>query len=73
MVIPTETVLLCRFVGGAFASGPLATVGGTLADFWGPVDLGAATSVFAGAGPVAGPILGCAPLFILVDTLLTEM
>lgn len=32
-----ETIMICRFLGGVFASAPLAIVGGTLADFWGPV------------------------------------
>ena len=53
--------MLCRFFGGLFGSAPLAIVGGTLADFWGPVDRGFALGLFAGAtfiGPVAGPIIG---------------
>lgn len=53
--------MLCRFFGGAFASAPLAIVGGSLADFFGPVDRGVAVCVFAGAtfiGPIAGPIMG---------------
>jgi DHA1 family multidrug resistance protein-like MFS transporter len=57
----TETVLICRFIGGCFGSAPLAIVGGALADFWGPVDRGVAICVFAGAtfiGPVTGPIIG---------------
>ncbi|CZR52746.1 probable fluconazole resistance protein [Phialocephala subalpina] len=55
------TIMLCRFFGGAFASAPLAIVGGALADFWGPVDRGIAVCVFACAtfiGPIAGPIMG---------------
>ncbi|KAN0112715.1 MFS general substrate transporter [Hyaloscypha variabilis] len=55
------TIMLCRFFGGAFASAPLAIVGGALADFWGPVDRGVAVCVFAAAtfiGPIAGPIMG---------------
>ena len=53
--------MLCRFFGGVFASAPLAIVGGTLADFFGPVDRGIAVCVFAAAtfiGPIAGPIMG---------------
>ena len=53
--------MLCRFVGGLFGSAPLAIIGGTLADFWGPVERGFALGLFAGAtfiGPVAGPIVG---------------
>ena len=41
--------MLCRFFGGCFASAPLGIVGGTLADFFGPVDRGVAICVFAGA------------------------
>lgn len=55
------TIMLCRFFGGAFASAPLAIVGGALADFFGPVDRGIAVCVFAAAtfiGPIAGPIMG---------------
>ncbi|KAI9761602.1 MAG: Citrinin biosynthesis cluster MFS transporter mrr1 [Candelina submexicana] len=56
-----ETIMLCRFIGGAFGSAPLAVVGGALADFWDPVDRGVAVCIFAAAtfiGPVAGPIMG---------------
>ena len=56
-----ETILICRFFGGAFGSAPLAIVGGTLADFWDPVDRGVAVAIFAAAtfiGPAAGPIAG---------------
>jgi DHA1 family multidrug resistance protein-like MFS transporter len=56
-----ETVMLCRFFSGFFGSSPLAVVGGTLTDFWGPVDRGVAMAVFAGAtflGPVMGPVIG---------------
>ena len=44
-----------------FGSAPLAIIGGTLADFWGPVERGFALGLFSGAtfiGPVAGPIVG---------------
>ena len=53
--------MLSRFLVGLFGSAPLAIVGGTLADFWGPVERGFALGLFAGAtfiGPVAGPIMG---------------
>ena len=56
-----ETIMICRFLGGVFGSAPLAIIGGALADFWGPVDRGAALGLFAGAtfiGPIAGPIMG---------------
>ena len=55
------TIMLTRFFGGVFGSAPLAIVGGTLVDFFNPVDRGVATCIFAGAtfvGPVAGPIIG---------------
>src|SRR4051812_516195 len=53
--------MLSRFLGGCFASAPLAIVGGALADFFSPVDRGVAICVFAAAtfiGPIAGPIVG---------------
>lgn len=61
-----ETIMICRFFGGCFASAPLAIVGGALADFWDPVDRGVAVAVFAAAtfiGPVAGPIMGYVLVF----------
>ncbi|KAI9735398.1 MAG: hypothetical protein M1818_006404 [Claussenomyces sp. TS43310] len=56
-----ETIMLCRFFGGVFASTPLAVVGGALADMWDPVDRGVALATFACStfiGPTLGPILG---------------
>jgi len=56
-----QTIMVCRFFGGFFASAPLAIVGGALADFFGPVDRGVAVSLFGAAtfiGPTMGPILG---------------
>ncbi|KAF7925274.1 hypothetical protein BELL_0179g00090 [Botrytis elliptica] len=56
-----QTIMVCRFFGGVFASAPLAIIGGALADFFGPVDRGVAVCVFAAAtfiGPIAGPIGG---------------
>jgi MFS transporter, DHA1 family, multidrug resistance protein len=55
------TIMLTRFFGGLFGSAPLAIVGGTLADFFPPVNRGVAAVIFAGAtfvGPIAGPIVG---------------
>lgn len=55
------TIMICRFFGGFFASAPLAIVGGTMNDFWEPVDRGVAVTIFSSAvfvGPVAGPIAG---------------
>ncbi|PYH94910.1 MFS multidrug transporter [Aspergillus ellipticus CBS 707.79] len=56
-----ETIMICRFLGGLFASAPLAIIGGMLADLFEPVERGIAIAVFAGGtfiGPVAGPIVG---------------
>ncbi|KAK4623692.1 Citrinin biosynthesis cluster MFS transporter mrr1 [Fulvia fulva] len=56
-----ETIMICRFFGGFFASAPLAVVGGALADFFDPIDRGVAMSIFGAStfiGPTMGPILG---------------
>jgi DHA1 family multidrug resistance protein-like MFS transporter len=56
-----ETICVGRFLGGFFASAPLAVVGGALADLWDPIPRSYAICVFAVggfAGPVAGPIVG---------------
>ncbi|KAJ5273712.1 hypothetical protein N7478_008837 [Penicillium angulare] len=57
-----QTIFICRFLGGLFASAPLAIVSGILADlFEDPVEHGIGVAVFASAtfiGPVAGPIVG---------------
>ncbi|KAF7193801.1 Citrinin biosynthesis cluster MFS transporter mrr1 [Pseudocercospora fuligena] len=56
-----QTIMICRFFGGFFASAPLAIVGGALADFFDPVNRGVALSLFGAAtfiGPTMGPILG---------------
>ncbi len=56
-----QSIMLTRFFGGLFASAPLAIIGGSFVDFFGPVDRGVATVIFAGAtftGPIAGPIVG---------------
>jgi DHA1 family multidrug resistance protein-like MFS transporter len=55
------TICVGRFLGGFFASAPLAVVGGALADLWDPIPRSYAICVFAAggfAGPVAGPIAG---------------
>lgn len=55
------TVCVGRFLGGFFASAPLAVVGGALADLWDPIPRSYAICIFAAggfAGPVAGPIAG---------------
>lgn len=56
-----QTIFVCRFFGGFFASAPLAIIGGALADFFNPVDRGVAICLFGGAtfiGPTMGPIMG---------------
>ncbi|KAJ5844622.1 uncharacterized protein N7525_002363 [Penicillium rubens] len=56
-----QTIFICRFLGGLFASAPLAIVSGILADMFDPVERGIAMAIFAAAtfiGPVAGPIIG---------------
>lgn len=56
-----QTIMLCRFLAGFFGAAPLAIVGGTLADFWGPVDRSVAIAAFAAAtfvGPVSAPVVG---------------
>ena len=56
-----ETIMVCRFLSGLFASAPLAITGGAIADLWDPVQRAYALCAFAGgsfAGPVAGPIVG---------------
>lgn len=56
-----QTIMVCRFFGGFFASAPLGVIGGALADFFDPVNRGVATAIFGAAtfiGPAMGPILG---------------
>ncbi|KAF2723957.1 MFS general substrate transporter [Polychaeton citri CBS 116435] len=56
-----QTIMVCRFFGGLFASAPLAIIGGTLADFFDPIDRGVAIAVFSSAtfiGPAMGPVMG---------------
>jgi MFS transporter, DHA1 family, multidrug resistance protein len=56
-----ETIMLCRFFGGVFASAPLGIVGGAMADMWSAGHRAAATAGFALAtfvGPAMGPIVG---------------
>lgn len=50
-----ETIMVCRFFGGFFASAPLAVVGGALADFFDPINRGVAMSIF-GASTFCGPV-----------------
>src|SRR5689334_8197806 len=45
-----ETICVGRFLGGFFASAPLAVVGGALADLWDPMPRAYAICVFATGG-----------------------
>ncbi|KAI9322722.1 MFS general substrate transporter [Dichotomocladium elegans] len=56
-----ETLLVCRFFSGFFASVVLTLAGGTISDLFENEDRGAAIAYFAAApyaGPVLGPIVG---------------
>lgn len=56
-----QTIFICRFFGGVFASAPLAIVGGALADFFDPINRGVALCLFGAStfiGPTLGPIIG---------------
>ena len=56
-----QTLLICRFFAGFFASAPLTLAGGTLSDIWDNNERGFAIALFAAApygGPVLGPIVG---------------
>ena len=55
------TIMICRFFAGVFGSAPLAVVGGSLADFWDPVERGVTVGIYSMCtfiGPVAAPIIG---------------
>lgn len=56
-----ETIMICRFLCGAFGSAPLAICAGMYVDFWTAKDRGIPTIGYAGsvfAGPTMGPIVG---------------
>ncbi|KAH9952005.1 MFS general substrate transporter [Amylocystis lapponica] len=56
-----QTLLICRFFAGFFASAPLTLAGGTISDIWDNNERGFAVALFAAApygGPVLGPIVG---------------
>lgn len=56
-----ETLMICRFICGLFASAPLTLAGGTISDIWDNNERGFAIALFAAApygGPVLGPIIG---------------
>ena len=54
-----QTLIVLRFLAGAFGSSPLTNAGGVIADMFPASHRGLATSIFAAApflGPVIGPI-----------------
>ena len=56
-----STLIVLRFLAGAFGSSPLTNAGGVIADMFPAKERGLAMSVFASApfmGPVLGPIVG---------------
>ncbi|KAJ6460766.1 MFS general substrate transporter [Mycena vitilis] len=56
-----QTLLVCRFLCGFFASAPLTLAGGAISDVWDNNERGMAIAIFAAApygGPVLGPIVG---------------
>jgi len=56
-----QTLVVLRFLAGAFGSSPLTNAGGVIADMFPASDRGLAMSLFAAApflGPVIGPIVG---------------
>lgn len=58
------TLIVLRFLAGAFGSSPLTNAGGVIADMFSAAQRGLATSLFAAMpflGPVLGPIGTCIP------------
>lgn len=53
-----ETIMLGRFLGGFFATAPLAIVGGALSDIWDPIPRAYAICCFA-SGAFTGPSVCC--------------
>lgn len=51
------TLIVLRFLAGAFGSSPLTNAGGVIADMFSAAQRGLATSLFA-AMPFLGPVLG---------------
>jgi MFS family permease len=68
----SETLVILRFLAGAFGSSPLTNSGGVIADMFPASQRGLATSIFAAApflGPVIGPIgrcLGIIEMFLIL-------
>lgn len=55
-----ETLLVVRFLAGAFGSSPLSNAGGVISDMFDPGERGPASTLYA-AAPSLGPVLG--PIF----------
>ncbi len=58
-----QTVMLCRFFAGLFASAPLSNAAGAMADLWNDHDRALAIvgySVSVIGGPNVGPLIGSA-------------
>lgn len=56
-----ESLLILRFLAGAFGSSPLTNAGGVVSDMFSPEYRGLALSLFAAApfmGPALGPVIG---------------
>lgn len=56
-----QTIMICRFFGGLFASAPFAVAGGAVADVWDNKTRGVAMCLFSATvfiGPLNGPIIG---------------
>lgn len=69
------TLIVLRFLAGAFGSSPLTNAGGVIADMFPAAQRGLATSLFA-AAPFLGPVIGpigelCAPVVLRVGYMLT--
>ncbi|KAJ1309396.1 hypothetical protein OPQ81_006173 [Rhizoctonia solani] len=61
LAVNTPTLIITRFLAGAFGSSPLTNAGGTIADIFTTNERGLASALFAMApfgGPVLGPIVG---------------
>ncbi len=59
-----QTLLICRFFCGVFASGPLTLAGSTISDIWDNNERGFAIALFAAApygGAALGPLVGVSP------------
>jgi MFS family permease len=61
-----QTLIILRFLAGAFGSSPLTNAGGVIADMFPASHRGLATSIFA-AAPFLGPVIG--PIGKCLDTL----